>query len=302
MNCSSFSRCDVRVGLAVTPLDVGDHAFVGGPVRALAAVPVLVPDVDLLVAAVQQHVALLLRQRVGTGCRGRCRALRRRPRARGSSTRAWRSPRARARPRSTERSGSGTTSSGSTSSRVPSPSQVGTGAVRRVEREVARGHLVEREAAVGAGERLREVLELLGPVVGLRPRSTRCPRRARARSRSNRRRAGGCRAWRRAGRRRPRSCACRSSGAGSARRARGPRRRCGPAGSPCARARRAASRTRPCGPGRPAPAPGSGCPRAAPAPGRRSDRASAGRSDARSCSSADGRRGRTAPAGSRRPR
>ena len=40
----------------------------------------------------------------------------------------------------------------------------------------------------------------------------RCPRRARARSRSSRRPAGGCRAWRRAGRRRPRSCACRSSG------------------------------------------------------------------------------------------
>ena len=43
----------------------------------------------------------------------------------------------------------------------------GAGAVRRVEREVARRHLVERETAVGARERLGEVLQLLAPVVGL---------------------------------------------------------------------------------------------------------------------------------------
>ena len=70
-------------------------------------------------------------------------------------------------PSRTERSVSGTTSSGSTSSRVPRPSQVGHAPYGRVEREVARRHLVERETAVRARERLGEVLELLAPVVGL---------------------------------------------------------------------------------------------------------------------------------------
>ena len=40
-------------------------------------------------------------------------------------------------------------------------------AVGRVEREVPRRQLVERQAAEGAGEGLREVLRLLSPVVGL---------------------------------------------------------------------------------------------------------------------------------------
>ena len=115
------------------------------------------------------------------------------------------------------------------------------GAVRRVEREVPRSELVEREAAEGARERLREVLDLLVPRRGSGRRSRRCPRRARAPSRSSRRPDGGCRAWRRAGRRRPRSCACRSWGAGSARTGPGPRRRSGRAGSPCARGPRGAS-------------------------------------------------------------
>ncbi len=43
----------------------------------------------------------------------------------------------------------------------------GTRPVGRVEREVARRQLLEREAAVSARERLREVLELLAPVVCL---------------------------------------------------------------------------------------------------------------------------------------
>ncbi len=113
------------VGLAVAALDVGQHALVGRPVGALSPVPVLVADVDLLVAAGEQHVALLLEQLLPNG------VSRAKPcaSATASSTRFQYSSVALAHgasaPSRTERSGSGTTSSASTSSRVPSPSHVG---------------------------------------------------------------------------------------------------------------------------------------------------------------------------------
>ena len=47
----------VALGLGVPPLDVGDRALEVGVVRPLPAVPVLVPDVHLVVVAVQQRLA-----------------------------------------------------------------------------------------------------------------------------------------------------------------------------------------------------------------------------------------------------
>ena len=302
MNCSSFSRGAVGVGLGVAPLDVREHALVGGPVRALPAVPVLVADVDLLVGAVQQDLARGLRQLLPRHVEREPVRLGRPPRGPGTSTRGVELAHGAIAPSFDRQVGVRDDELGVDLEAGPEAVAGRARAVRRVEREVARRQLVERQAAVRARELLREVLDLLVPRRVVRPRSPRCPRRARAPSRSSRRPDGGCRASRRAGRRRPRSCACRSSGDGSARRGRGPRRRSERGGSPSARGLRGACRTRPCGPGRSGPAPGTGCPRAAPGPGRRSAPGSGGRSGARSSGSAGARPGRRGPGGSRRPR
>ena len=68
-------------------------------------------------------------------------------------------------PWESERSGFGTTSSGSTSKRVPSPLHDGQAPIGRVEREAARGQLVEGDPAVGAGEVLGEGEHLVAVVV-----------------------------------------------------------------------------------------------------------------------------------------
>jgi hypothetical protein len=52
----------VRVRLGVPTLEVREHAFIGGVVRALSVVPVLVSDVHLFVRTVEHHVARGLRQ------------------------------------------------------------------------------------------------------------------------------------------------------------------------------------------------------------------------------------------------
>ena len=264
MNCSSLLALALGVGLDVPPLDVGHHALVRGPVRALPAVSVLVarrrsPRRSRTGRRRARFFGQLLPRRVERRSRGP----RPPPRAPGTSTRACRWPTARARPRAIDRSGSGTTSSASTSSRVPRPSHVGHAPYGELN-EKFRGASSSNDSPqnVHASAWL-EGLELLAASCGLHGDRGDALRPARARSRPSRRRAAGCPAWRRAGRRRPRSCACSSWAAGSARRAREPRRRSARGRTPCARGRRAASRTRPCAPGRPAPAPGTGCPRAA---------------------------------------
>ena len=117
----------VAVGLGVAALDPRHHALEGRVVGAVAAVPVAVADVHLVVgvpcstAFCAPGGQLLPR---GVECRSRRR--RRRPAAGAGSTR-WsaRWPTARWRPPARVFSGSGTTSSGSTSLRVPSPVQTG---------------------------------------------------------------------------------------------------------------------------------------------------------------------------------
>ena len=302
MNCSSFSRWRVGVGLGVPPLDVREHPLVGGVVRALAVVPVLVADVDLLVRAVEDHVARAPSGASSTACRARTRAPRPPPRARGTSTPACCWPTARCAPSLIVRSGSGTTSSASTSSRDPEPVARLARAVRRVEREVPGRELVERQPAERARERLREVLDLLAAVVRL----DRDRRDALGELERGLDRVGDAAA---------------DVGLGDQavdddldrvlvvlRQADRLGELAHLAVDPGAREplpRQVAEQLLVLAlapPDHRAPAPGTSCPPAAPSPGRRSARASGGRSGARSSCSADGRPGRRAPGGSRRPR
>ncbi len=146
------------------PLDVRDRALVGGPVRALAPVAVLVSDVDLLVGSVQQDLAGRLREllpwrveveAVGVGHRleHAVPVLERR-----------RCPR-RQRAFVDAEVGVGHDELGVDLETGPQPVACLTCAVRRVEREVPRRELVERQPTVGAGEVLREGLNLFVALV-----------------------------------------------------------------------------------------------------------------------------------------
>ena len=155
----------VGVGLGVASLDVGDGALVGGPVRPLASVPVLVADVDTLVRAVQQDLARRLGQppprgvevevvRVGNRFEHAVPVLQRRG-----------GPR-RERPVVDRQIGVGHHELG-VDLQAGAQSVAGLArAVRRVEREVPRGQLVEGQPAVRAREVLREGLHLLVALVG----------------------------------------------------------------------------------------------------------------------------------------
>ena len=101
-----------------------------------------------------------------------------------------------------------------------------TGAVRRIEREQARRELLEREPAIDAGKRLAERQLPLGLPGACRSRvRSRFRWRAATSFRPNRRAACEPRACGRAGRRRPRSCACASCRGRSSRRVLWSRRR-----------------------------------------------------------------------------
>ena len=222
----------------------------------------------------------------------------------GSSTRAWRSPRARCAPSSIDRSGSGTTSSGSTSSRVPSPSHVGHAPYGELN-EKLRGASSSNEMPVeGAGELLAEGLDA--------PRRRRAVWTAMARDALGELERGLDRVGH------PPAdvglgdqavddhldrvlVGLRSSRIGSA----------SSRTSPSIRARANPLRARSSSsfsysPLRPRTMGASTWNRvpsgSSHAPGRRSARASGGRSGGRSWGSAGGRPGRTAPGGSRRPR
>ena len=154
----------VGVRLGVTALDVRDGALVRGPVRALPVVPVLVADVDRLVGAVEQDLALGLGQLAprrrevdlvgaGDGFQHPVPVL---ERGRG--------------PRRQRAVVDGQVRVGDDELGVdlePGAEPVAGGArpVGRVEREVAGVHLVEGQPAIGAGEALREGLDLLVPLV-----------------------------------------------------------------------------------------------------------------------------------------
>ena len=266
MNCSSFSRwlsesvstCR-RSTFGTTPSYVVQY-------ERVPPVPVLVLDVDLLVRAVQERRRGPSSGASSTGSSSR-EAVRRRPRPRGpgSSTRAVALAHGASAP-SRDRTGRGRGRRARRRPRAasPRPSQVVARAVRGVEREVPR----LRARRTRARERARERLARRSGRSSC-PRASHRDRRDPLRqlagpSRSSRRPAGGCPAWRRAGRRRPRSCACRSSGQpdrlgelADLAVDPGPR-------EPLAReVLRGASRTPPCDPGRPARAPGTACPRAA---------------------------------------
>ena len=90
----------VRLGLGVAALHVGDRALEVRVVGPLAAVAVLVPDVDLLVQAVQQRLLAPWRAAAPTGCRCGTRRSRPGPRSAGRSSRSRaRPPTGRSRPR-----------------------------------------------------------------------------------------------------------------------------------------------------------------------------------------------------------
>ena len=177
----------------------------------------------------------------------------------------------------------------------------GAGSVRRVEREVARRQLVEREPAVRARELLREGLDLLVALV----RDDGHRRDPLGQLQRLLDRIGDPSADVGLGDQSVDDDLDRvlvvPGAAGSAPRGRGPRRRSAPGDIPCAPDPGGASRTPPSGPAPPARAPGSGSPRGAPSPGRRSAPGSVARWVARSCSNGGVRPSRTGPGGSRRP-
>ena len=156
----------VGFGLLVTTLDVGDHALVGGVVGALPSVAVLVADVDLLVGAVQQDLALRLGQPLERGveidvvrlAHGVEHAVPVLERGAGPG---------RERSLVDRQVLVGDDELGVDLEPRAEPVARGTGPVRRVEREVAGREFVEGDAVVGARELLAEGLELLAAVVGL---------------------------------------------------------------------------------------------------------------------------------------
>ena len=144
MNCSSLSRCDVGVGLVVAPLDVRDHALVGGPVRALPAVAVPVPDVDLLVASrTGGSRGRLLGEPLPRRVEVEAVGARRRPRARGPSTPAWPLAHGASAPSCDRQVGVGHDELGVDLEPRAEAVAGRARAVRRVEREVPRRQLVE---------------------------------------------------------------------------------------------------------------------------------------------------------------
>ena len=142
-----------RVGLPVAALEARDDALEREHVRALAAHPVAVLDVDALaVRAVEEEVLLLLGQLVPRRRRGRSRSGRRSP---GSPTRRSSSCRpttARARPRAIESDGSGTSRSGSISCCAPRPVQRGQAPCGELKEKMRGCELGQRDAVVRAGE------------------------------------------------------------------------------------------------------------------------------------------------------
>ena len=209
MNCSSRSRARVRVGLGVPPLDVRDHALVRWSSTSAAA------RTGSCTGRRSPRPSRTGRRRApssgasSTGCRVESRARR----ATASSTRYQYStvPLAHgaSAPSSIDRSGSGTTSSGV--DLEPDAEAVAglARAVRRVEREVpraaARRTRARRTCTRAPGEKVWIVLaaSCVCTAIAAMPLG-----QLRAPSRSSRRPAAGCPAWRPAGRRRPRSCAC----------------------------------------------------------------------------------------------
>ncbi len=246
------------VGLDVASLDDRDDALVRRPVRARPSVPVLVPDVDLGVRAVEHDVPRRLREPLPRR-RGR-EPVRLRHRVEDAVP-VLEPP---ARPRRERALGDRQVRVGHDELGVdlePRPEPVAglARAVRRVEREVPRLQLVEREAVERARERLAVRLHVLA-VVGLdRDRGEALGQLERGLDRVGH----------------PAS----DVGLGDEPvdhdldrvlvvlrepdrlgRGRGPRRRSAPGRTPSARAPAAASRTRPCGPGRPARGPGTASP------------------------------------------
>ena len=175
MNCSSLSRAVSESVSAWRRSMFGIGALVGGPVGALPVVAVLVPDVDRLVGPVEQDLALGLRPACFHGA------------SRSMSCAAPTASRTRyqyssvaAGPRRERALVHGQVGVGDDQLGVdlePGAEAVARGAraVRRVEREVPRVHLVEREPAVRAREALREGLDLLVALVGGARRSTAIP-------------------------------------------------------------------------------------------------------------------------------
>ena len=195
----------VRVGLLVSPFDVGEHALVARVVRALSPVAVLVADVDLLVGSEQHDVArppgqLLPRcvEREAVGLADRLEdpvpVLERVARPRSQ------------RPSLMDRVGSGTTRSASTSSRVPSPSQVGHAPYGELN-EKFRGASSSNDSPQNVQASFCENVCSSSCPSWVVTAIDAIPPPARARSRCCPRHAAGCPAWRRDGRRRPRSCA-----------------------------------------------------------------------------------------------
>ena len=153
------------VGLDVASLDDRDHALVRRPVRARPSVPVLVPDVDLGVRAVEHDVPRSLRE-PPPWRRGR-EPVRLRHRVEDAVP-VLDPP---ARPRRERALGDRQVRVGHDELGIdlePRPEPVAglARAVRRVEREVPRLQLVEREAVERARERLAVRLHVLA-VVGL---------------------------------------------------------------------------------------------------------------------------------------
>ena len=268
----------VALGVGVAPLQERDDALVAGRVLAAAAVAVLVLDRDLTLGAVQQHVLLRLGELpprlghvdvvgVGHGLQHPAEVLGAGGAPRTDGAFAHRQVRV-----------------GHDQLRVDLEGRaqavaLHAGAVRGVEREVPGRQLLVRLAAHRAGQVLAEGQRVALDLDPRRPRAARSrspPRPRPASARSPPSRSGGARCPRgaRGGRPRPRWCAARS-GPGArrpsgTRRCRPCHRRSGPGRSPAPTGPPAASRTRPCAPAPPAPAPGTGCPRAARPAGPRS--------------------------------
>ena len=98
----------LRVGVLVAALEAVEHAVEADRVGALAPEAVLVGDgVALLAGALEQQLAVLLREVAPGGRRRRSRWPRRPPRAAGGGTSRPPSPTARARPRRSRASGRG---------------------------------------------------------------------------------------------------------------------------------------------------------------------------------------------------
>jgi len=154
----------LRLGLGVTPIHVRDHALEGRVVRALPSVAVLVLHVHLLVGAVEEHVAGPFRELlpgsverdvlgVGHGLEDAVPVFEGGARPRGEGAVAH------------GEVGIGHHELGVDLEPRPEPVAGRARAVRGVEREVPRSELLEGEAAVRAGQVLREGLQLLVALV-----------------------------------------------------------------------------------------------------------------------------------------